>query len=538
MGDELNLGWFFRFLLLDYEDLYTKMYENIDFPEWIALMCKHAKLPNFLLKKERLVGIYYNTDYSFFMIGPDRVKPSRTFDTEPFSIGSNIYIKEKFESMAAVYEEMVEEEILFVFYQLVKYLYMYSSVDIPPDEITVVKFQDSIPRYKLYVINKPKSSSRKEAKGHLEFLLKYYRTPTIPEVLDLFSQSMTDVVNFYQRLESSKVIEWLINKSRPPTSSYGLAVKYGLSREATIMIESLIAEDVFGKELIIDVDQFLKNQSWHPEFPVLSPALIDDLRSEFYKNARVLSKYTQYYDGLVNGNLRNQSPTSEFSMNIIAGILRVLDQTKPIDVPYTLYRGTDLYYTERIDYGFSSKSSSLEVAKNFALEAENPAVMIVYYPPGTKQLALSDVSKFPDEQEFLTYPGETLQFIREFDLDGILYQEYRFVGYQIMKPVLDTTIDAAINARIAPFFDLYRQKKFQYFYVAEFRKYYSININVGHNFKALDSKDLYDLVFGYAILNDKPLQFIVLQTDRYLDVTDIIDSIEKRDPSFTDVLWL
>lgn len=166
----------------------------------------------------------------------------------------------------------------------------------------------------------------------------------------------------------------------------------------------------------------------------------------YTENARILSKYpliekyTQYYDEPINEGLLNNK-ISDKSFNIIEEISEALDESLPYPEELILFHGitgpNNIYsINELIEMpAFVSKSSIYVQAASFVKvdkKDQSPCcIFIIRYPPGSKQLYLRPISKFPDEDEYLSYPGEIFKVT---DLLDISYLSY---GYKMRGIILD-----------------------------------------------------------------------------------------------------
>lgn len=248
-------------------------------------------------------------------------------------------------------------------------------------------------------------------------------------------------------------------------------------------------------------------------FPeVLSRSDNDQNEIVIFRNAKKLNNYTQHYDRLVNKELRNKGNISFFSSQIINGILDTLEETPPIKRDYILYRGFDYNIFQGnliIDPGFMSKTSSRNIALRFSTGLyEGGGLLIIKYPKNTKQLYLSPISSFPEEEEYLTYPGETLRVIKhEVDSDelNIYFCEYIENNYNIK---INEIIDEGVEKIIRPFLDLViKGKKFFWIKLDNLIENYQItndtmSINKYFPILRLRPDDLYGFLFNKIILKE------------------------------------
>ena len=130
-------------------------------------------------------------------------------------------------------------------------------------------------------------------------------------------------------------------------------------------------------------------------------------------------KYSKYYDTVVNWGLRAKR-LSGIAFDIIKELYNELDDAKPTTKSITLYRGIHNGKNFKVDKlkpgdilyepGFSSKTIDLPTAMSFT--QQGCCLLEITYPPGSKFIQLEEYSQFPDEREYLSYPGETFEIKR------------------------------------------------------------------------------------------------------------------------------
>lgn len=129
------------------------------------------------------------------------------------------------------------------------------------------------------------------------------------------------------------------------------------------------------------------------------------------KRFEIFKKYSRYLDKTINEGLRN-GKMSVKTFEMISEMMREIDNA-PTYKDLILFRGDKRSFNvgEIIeDKGFMSKTIDIEVAKRFAGFIDG-SVLLLYYPNETKQLYIANYSKFPEEQEMISYPGESFKVI-------------------------------------------------------------------------------------------------------------------------------
>lgn len=119
-----------------------------------------------------------------------------------------------------------------------------------------------------------------------------------------------------------------------------------------------------------------------------------------------LRNYTKYYDMAINSNLRNEVFSKKI-LGYIQQIISVIDEAFD-HPPVSFFRGIvgnlkvgDFF----VDPGFSSKTTNYDTAKKFT--QSSCCLLRLTYPEPSKQISLKDYSYYSDEEEFLSYPGES-----------------------------------------------------------------------------------------------------------------------------------
>lgn len=160
----------------------------------------------------------------------------------------------------------------------------------------------------------------------------------------------------------------------------------------------------------------------------------------------LVHKYTKYFDEAINYGLRH-SCVSYHCYRIIQQIFETLDNVEPYEDEVTFYRGvrhTSSFPIKNLkvgdiirDFGFTSKSASREAALKFT--RDSCCLLIIQYPKQSVHLNLEDISYFPDEMEFLTYPGEIFE-ITKIEGSEITVVQKGYMEYNI-DDMLDHDID-------------------------------------------------------------------------------------------------
>lgn len=177
-----------------------------------------------------------------------------------------------------------------------------------------------------------------------------------------------------------------------------------------------------------------------------------------YRNTATLKDYTSDDSFiLINEELRD-GVISKFVAKYLNQITSILDEAKPIENDYVLFRGlgsfapfkeSDFY----VDQGFSSKTTSIETAEQFATLGGH--LLEIKYPRGTKQIYMGLVSGAEEEEEFLSYPGEKLKLEKKIVSRSHTKYVCSYVGSNFDYPVIDESLDRQIEEIIFPIIDIY-----------------------------------------------------------------------------------
>lgn len=237
----------------------------------------------------------------------------------------------------------------------------------------------------------------------------------------------------------------------------------------------------------------------------------------FTKN-QPLYAYTQQHYKLVNHELRRGRKISLYSSKIIEDIIDAINKTEASTEEYTLYRGTfNSFVNSKIykDPGFMSKTSDIDVAEIFADSydgEEEPVILAIKYPPGTKQLYLAPLSHHPDEEEFLTFPGEIIRFTGREELltNKKTYGNYTVettttimhCEYVDSQPdyIVDRNIDSKLEKMFIPLLDFIRDSKMKNFFIRTEEKISTRTI--GDKEDDLKEEDLYGFFFIHFTIDE------------------------------------
>lgn len=188
----------------------------------------------------------------------------------------------------------------------------------------------------------------------------------------------------------------------------------------------------------------------------LSPDYIEQC-AHVLRNSTSFTQYSRHMDTPINYGLRNKCIDTP-SWDIVEGMLNHLDDAPDLPNAY-FYRGSSKFH--EINLGFISKSVNLESALGFIKwenQSHNCCLTIYYYPGVSKHMYIKSVSKFPDEEEVLTYPGEQFQITKSykwmFDLHNVITVYFaEFQKYIEESPEINTHIDQQL---IPLFEELYK----------------------------------------------------------------------------------
>ena len=176
----------------------------------------------------------------------------------------------------------------------------------------------------------------------------------------------------------------------------------------------------------------------------------------------LVDNYTKYYDQAINYGLRHKR-LSPMSYLIVEDILDALDEVEPYDEELILFRGVkstptfpvnELSVGDEIrDPGFASKSGIFEVAWNFT--DDNCCILVFLYPPGSKHINLTSISHFPEEDEYITYPGERFEVQEIFLVNlGIIYKRVlvlKPIGYMYNMLSLTNMVSSKVEEGVEEF---------------------------------------------------------------------------------------
>jgi len=143
---------------------------------------------------------------------------------------------------------------------------------------------------------------------------------------------------------------------------------------------------------------------------------------EITNNNKALKKYTYLYDKLINKSLRSEI-IDTYTLNDVNEIIDALNLA-PIYKNIQLWRGNifknelnigDKFSFENLDeknryalkfsdYGFMSKSSDIEIGLEFS--GNHCCLLLFTYDNPQHFLNISSISRYMDEKEYITFPGE------------------------------------------------------------------------------------------------------------------------------------
>ncbi len=168
----------------------------------------------------------------------------------------------------------------------------------------------------------------------------------------------------------------------------------------------------------------------------------------------VLSNYTYRYDGLINTSLR-RNEVSEYTFGLVKSIINIVKDSPPLP-PLVAYRGITPWMdlevgTKFADLGFSSKSYSLEMSSGFA--TGECCLLVLGYTQPSHQLFMDEFSKFPDEKELLTFPGEQFEVVEIGNVAGRYAEMIKAYYCRYVGNVYDSNFDIKVNPSIDKEFD-------------------------------------------------------------------------------------
>jgi len=154
-------------------------------------------------------------------------------------------------------------------------------------------------------------------------------------------------------------------------------------------------------------------------------------------DSRVLKNYSFFYDKTINDSLRKEKiakPIEEMVRQIEKEI-----ENADVFTDIVLFRGSELKNPLKVgdrfsDKGFMSKSSDPVIAQQFSKNS----FFILNYVGESQHLFIAPFSRFPQEKEFLTYPGENFKVKAVFTYAQNNYYYCNFLGYdKISLEILD-----------------------------------------------------------------------------------------------------
>lgn len=180
-----------------------------------------------------------------------------------------------------------------------------------------------------------------------------------------------------------------------------------------------------------------------------------DNAQKILRNSPNIQKYTHHGDAGVNLGLRREKIDSH-SLKISESIIHALDSIQWSNDVY-LYRGSMLSHKPEIgstisDKGYLSKSVDGDIAQGFI--TGDCCLLWIQYPGKSKQLPVWLMSKYPTEQEVLSYPGECFQVVdkltyfykytKRYDVFVLEYRENLYTDLHF-TPIIDTNLDNKIS---------------------------------------------------------------------------------------------
>jgi hypothetical protein len=173
----------------------------------------------------------------------------------------------------------------------------------------------------------------------------------------------------------------------------------------------LYAQQQATRDLPSCVSQYLENN----HILLATPSLVDQQDYDII-NRSLIYQYTAGLDRSINWQLRSQAGDKVIT-SLITRLTMTIDhcpKSQPI-----LYRGIKPYFEPKVgqvypDRAFMSKSTRFEVAEQYAIN--NCCIFLMSYSKPTRHCNISSVSKYPQEAEYLTYPGESCTIINYYNI--------------------------------------------------------------------------------------------------------------------------
>jgi hypothetical protein len=242
--------------------------------------------------------------------------------------------------------------------------------------------------------------------------------------------------------------------SLPPAVHYHTGYdEYGLSQtefDAVGGIGKLVNLKKFfiGNQKVF----FSENGPFDQDFPIYTNTDKEDQKLTIDEK-EILKLYTFQYDAAINSSLR-RNESSEFIYDTIKFIIDVVKKVQPLP-PVLLYRGITPWMklevgTKFSDLGFSSKSYDLNSAARFV---ENTCCMLILgYTKPSQHLFMEKFSKFPQEKELLTFPGEQFEVV---EIGEVFEKYFEIKAYycRYIGNIYNNDFDIKVNPKIDKDFD-------------------------------------------------------------------------------------
>jgi len=163
--------------------------------------------------------------------------------------------------------------------------------------------------------------------------------------------------------------------------------------------------------------------------------------SQTIKNSPAFTKYSSFLFKPINLALRKGIISVSLD-EIVREMIEDLDETTSLPPNLILFRGVgefpDFHIGDIItDQGFMSKTSNPVSAFPFAKKI----LFFLHYPVETKQISISAFSRFPNEEEVLTYPGESFQIKAILETPHRKFVYADFIGYRTFSIFLTASLD-------------------------------------------------------------------------------------------------
>lgn len=194
-----------------------------------------------------------------------------------------------------------------------------------------------------------------------------------------------------------------------------------------------------------------------------------------YRNVQGIIQYT-ITSNMFNDKLRKNEPLNRFRREDYNDIITALQESRPVNYQYALLRGTmsNPFRDSKIikDFGFMSKTNDRDVASGFAA---GKYLMKIIYPPGTRQIFIESISYNEGEMEFLTYPGEVLEYINEIKYPSYTLILCKWIRNETEEVYIDNDLDRKCHKLLKNIVEPLLTSKSDNMYL--YRDYNEINMN-------------------------------------------------------------